>query len=132
MLESRNILTTLSGENLRASMARGCPQEGVLSPLLLSLVVDELLWELNDNYYYTIGYADTAILINGKFTQTVSVVLQTALGIIQKWCDRTNSFINPNKTVIILSTRNMDIRGLKKSTMFSKTMSCPLRSGTVD
>jgi hypothetical protein len=30
-------------------------QEGVLSPLLWSLVVDELLWELNDIDYYTVG-----------------------------------------------------------------------------
>jgi hypothetical protein len=34
MLESRNISATLSGETLGASAARGCPQEGVLSPLL--------------------------------------------------------------------------------------------------
>jgi hypothetical protein len=45
ILESRNILTTLLGETLRASIAKG----GVLSPLLWSLVVDALLWELNDN-----------------------------------------------------------------------------------
>jgi hypothetical protein len=48
MLESRNIITTLSGETM--STARGCSQGGVLSPLLWSLVmVDELLLELNDN-----------------------------------------------------------------------------------
>jgi hypothetical protein len=31
---------TLSGETLRASVVRGCPQGGVLLPLLCSLVVD--------------------------------------------------------------------------------------------
>jgi hypothetical protein len=34
MLESRNMSATLSGETLGASVARGCPQGGVLSPLL--------------------------------------------------------------------------------------------------
>jgi hypothetical protein len=34
MLDSRNISAILSGETLRASAARGCPQGGVLSPLL--------------------------------------------------------------------------------------------------
>jgi hypothetical protein len=58
MLDSRNISATLSGETLRASTARGCLQGGVLSPLLWSLVVDDLLWELNSNGYYTVGYAD--------------------------------------------------------------------------
>jgi hypothetical protein len=89
MLESRNIVTTLSRETLKASMARGCPQGGVLSPLLWSLVVDELIWELNDSGYYTVGYADDiAILINGKFPQTVSEVLETALCTVQQWCER--------------------------------------------
>jgi hypothetical protein len=68
MLESRNRSSTLSGETLGATTARGCLQGGVLSPLLWSLVVDDLLWGLNDNGYYTVGYADDiAILINGKF-----------------------------------------------------------------
>jgi hypothetical protein len=80
MLDRRNINAILSGETLRASAARGCPQGGVLSPLLWSLVVDDLLWELNSNGHYTVVYADDiAILINGEFPYTVSVVLQTAL-----------------------------------------------------
>jgi hypothetical protein len=53
MLESRNISATLSGENLRASAGRG-----VLSPLLWSLVMDDILWGLSKNGYYTVGYAD--------------------------------------------------------------------------
>jgi hypothetical protein len=73
------------------------PAGGVLSPLLWSLVVDELLWELNSNGYYTVGYADDiAILINGKFPYTGSEVLQTALCTVQKWREKTNLSINPN------------------------------------
>jgi hypothetical protein len=80
----------------------GCPQGGVLSPLLWSLVVDDLIWGLNSNGYYTVGYADDiAILINGKLPNTVSEVLHTALHTVQQWCERTNLSINPNKTVII-------------------------------
>jgi hypothetical protein len=61
---------------MRVSAARGCLQGCVLSPLLYSLAVDEHLWELNDNDYYTVGYADDIlILINGKFPRTVSEVL---------------------------------------------------------
>jgi hypothetical protein len=44
-------------------MARGYLQGGVLLPLLWSLVVDELLWELNGNDYYTIGYADDIVVL---------------------------------------------------------------------
>jgi hypothetical protein len=84
MLESRNIIATLSGETLGASAVRGCLQGGVLSPLLWSLVMDDLLCQLNDNGHYTVGYADDiAILIDGKFLQAVSEVLQTALCTVQ-------------------------------------------------
>jgi hypothetical protein len=53
--------------------------------------VDELLWRFNDDDYYTIGYADDiAIRINVKFPQTMLEILQTALDIVQQWCDKTN------------------------------------------
>jgi hypothetical protein len=75
LLKGRNIITTLAREILRASAARGCTQGGVLSPLLWSLVMDEFLWDLNDNDYCTEGYADDiSILINRKFPHTVSGV----------------------------------------------------------
>jgi hypothetical protein len=97
MLESRNIINTLSGETLRASTARGCTQEGLFSPLLWSLIMEGLLWELNSSDYYIIIYADDiAALMNGKFPRTVPEVLQTALCIVQQWCDRTKSSVNPN------------------------------------
>jgi hypothetical protein len=84
MLESRNISATLSGETLGATAAGGCPQGGVLPLLLWSLVVDNL-WELNNNGYYIVHYADNrAILIFEKFLQTVSEVLQRALCTVQQ------------------------------------------------
>jgi hypothetical protein len=46
-----------------------------------AFAADKLLLRLDDYDYYTIGYADDiGILINGKFPQTVSEGLQTALG----------------------------------------------------
>jgi hypothetical protein len=73
------------------SAARGCPQGEVLSPLLWSLGLDDLIWKLNNDGYYTVGYADDiAILINGKFPNTVSEFLQTALYKFQQWCAKTN------------------------------------------
>jgi hypothetical protein len=40
MLDSRNIKAILFGETLRASAARGCPQGGVISPLLWMIYGD--------------------------------------------------------------------------------------------
>jgi hypothetical protein len=100
-------------------------QGGVLSPLPWSLVMDDLLWGLNSNgcYTRTVGYADDiAILINGKYPHTVSEVLQTALCTVQKWYEKTNLSINPNKMVIIPFTRKKEKKGLKESFLLSKTI----------
>jgi hypothetical protein len=121
MLESRNIIATLSGDILRASAARGCPLGGVLSLLLCSLDVDDFLWELNSHSYYTVGYADDIeILINGKFLQSVSEVLQTTLCTIQQWCERKKLSINPNKTIVIPFNRKRNIKRLTEPIIFSK------------
>jgi hypothetical protein len=101
MLGSRHISASLSGETLGVTMARGCPQGDVLSPLLWNLVMNDF-WGLNKNGYYTVGYVDDiGILINGTFHQTVSEVLQTALCTVQQWCERTKLSSDPNKTVVI-------------------------------
>jgi hypothetical protein len=121
MLESKNIIATLSGETLGAPVARGCLQGSVLSPRLWGLAVVDLLWELNDGGYYTVGYADDiAILINGKFPQTVSEVLQSALCTVNQWCEGMKLSIDPNKTVVIRFTKKRNVKGLKKPTLFNK------------
>jgi hypothetical protein len=118
MLGSRKITATLAGETLEGSVARGCPQGGVLSPLLWSLVVNELVEGLNGSGYYTLGYADDiAILIRGKFPNTVSELLQEVLSMVQQWCDRTQLCINPQKMVIVPFIRKKNLRGLKEPTL---------------
>lgn len=87
-------------------MARDCLQWGVLSPLLWSLVADELTTGLNENGCYMLGYADDiAILASGRFAYTVSQLLQEALGMAQQWCERTQLSINPRKMVTVPVTR---------------------------
>jgi hypothetical protein len=100
----------------------GVCRGGVLSPLLWSLVVDDLLWGLDDGYY-TVGYADDiAILIHGKFLMTVSECLQTALHTVQRWCERTGFSINPDKMVIIQFTRRKNMKDLKEPVLFNNTI----------
>jgi len=53
-------------------VSRGCPQGGVLSPLLWCLVVNELLARLNERGVYSQGYVDDICLLEvGKFPNTV-------------------------------------------------------------
>jgi hypothetical protein len=78
MLESRNIITTLSGEALRKSTA-GDNHRRVYSDLCCGAS----LWmnfygDFSNGYYYTVGYAnDIAILMNGKFPHYVRGVTYT-------------------------------------------------------
>jgi hypothetical protein len=126
MLKSRNVVSTLAGDTVRASMARGCLQGCVLSPLLWSLITDDLIWELNKKGYYTVGYADDiAIPFNGNFPHTVREVLQMALGTVQQWCDRTKLSINPKKMVVIPFTRKRNIKGPKEPILFNKRIQLP-------
>jgi hypothetical protein len=82
-----------------------------------------LLWGHNNNDYYTVGYApDIAFLINGKFLQTMSEILQAALCTVQQWCERTNLSINPNKMVIIPFNRKRTSKRLKEPILFSRTI----------
>jgi len=54
------------------AVSRGCPQRGVLSPLLWCLVAKDLLATLNDGGVYSQGYADDICLLAvGKFPNTV-------------------------------------------------------------
>jgi hypothetical protein len=104
-------------ERLEGSVARGCPQGGVLSPLLWSLVMDELVEGLNEKGCCTLGYADDiAILVSGRFPYTVSELLQEALSMVQQWLIELSLSINPQKMVIVPFTRKRDLRGLKEST----------------
>jgi hypothetical protein len=76
MLGSREIITTLSGETLEGVCGRRVSVESSLWPLLWCLVMDVLLWELNNDVQYIVGYDDdTATLINGKFLQIVKISL---------------------------------------------------------
>lgn len=105
---------TLTGENLKGSVTTDCPHGDVLLLLMWSLVVDKLI-RLSENEWYTLGYADDiAILICGKFLNTVSELVQEALTMVQQWCDRTQLSINPQKMMIVPFIGRRDLRGLNE------------------
>src|SRR5450759_2658125 len=54
MLKNRNLFSTLRQAEISKLSVRGCPQGGVLSPLLWNLVADTLLRELNNSGFPTL------------------------------------------------------------------------------
>ena len=117
---SRRVVSVEVGETkVRGTISRGCPQGGVLSPLLWNLVVDNLLCTLNSQNFYTIGYADDiTILISGKFEGVVCNLMQTALKLVEKWCNEHALSVNPHKTELVLFTKKRKIGKIKQPILF--------------
>jgi hypothetical protein len=106
-------------------VARGCPQGGVLSPLLWCLVVDKLITGLNEGGIYGQGYAnDICHLAVGKFPNTVSGLLQWALRSVEVWCDGHGLSVNPDKTGLVAFTRRRKLSGFFEPRLFGTTLRC--------
>ena len=55
-------VATLNGFSISLAISRGCPQGGVLSPLLRCLVIDDLLARLSGNGVFIQGCTDDVSL----------------------------------------------------------------------
>ena len=110
MLKHRIISSTLDTTTALISAVKGCPQGGVLSPLLWSLVVDELLIILAEQGVEAIGYADDlALVVNGNYANTVTELMQSALNTVSRWCVDVGLSINPQKAIIVPFTKRYSI-----------------------
>jgi len=75
---------TLGGLSRSVVVSRDCPWEGVLSPLLRCLVVNELLARFSEGGVYTEGNADDiCFLAVEKFPNTVSGLIKWALHTVE-------------------------------------------------
>ena len=118
MLRGRLVHTSLMGSSITAKVIKGCPQGGVLSPLLWNLVVDRLLTVTNDLGFNTFGYADDiVIIVQGKFAHTVREIMQNALNVVAKWAVKEGLNISPHKTAMVPFTnrRKIEDRGSRTS-----------------
>jgi len=113
MLRHR-IIYTAEGELSRAA-ERGCPQGGVLSPLLWNLVVDEVLEKLKNSLpqVYSNGYADDlAMIARGPDLSTVTQHAHAAIDLVSKWSRDVDLGVEGDKAAAILFTRKR--KGVKK------------------
>jgi hypothetical protein len=127
-LEGRRATAMLGSLSRSVAVSKGCPQGGVLSPLLWCLVADDLLAGLSRSAYAQ-GYADNICLLAvGKFPNTVSGLMQMALGIVEKWCGEVGLLVNPDKTGLVAFTRSMKLVGFFDPRFFGKILQ---RSGSI-
>jgi ribonuclease HI len=123
MLKYRAVRAEIRGVSSTMKVRRGCPQGGVLSPLLWNMVIDSLLRRLEEQGLWAQGFADdVVILINGKYLGTVCELMQSALLIVQEWCEQVGLSVNPNKTTAILFTNKRNLNGYKTPIIFGKEL----------
>ena len=106
MLGNRNITIAKGNTTLRGIVDAGCPQGGVLSPLLWSLVVDKLLHLLTDQGCHSIGYADDIlVIVRGMHLDAPMGVMQQTLKVVDTWFQTTGLSMKPGKTDVVIFTR---------------------------
>jgi len=111
------------GSSLTAKVVGGCPQRGVLSPLLWNLVVDRFLTITNDLGFSTVGYADNIVIkVQGKFAHTVREIMQEALNMVVKWAVKEGLNISPHKTAILPFTKRRNTERLGPVTHYSREL----------
>lgn len=118
MLRLREVFSSRADVVVKADVNRGCPQGGVLSPLLWIIVLDELLEILGNLGISAVAYADDVLLlIEGSVTSTIFDLMGQALEKIVVWCQGKGLNINPLKTQAVLFTnrRNLNLPSLTLS-----------------
>ena len=118
MLTSRAVESQTGGNTTKVNTTRGCPQGGVLSPLLWNLVVDGLLTRLTNLGLTCQGYADDIVIIaRGKFEHTLCELIQRGLTETRHWCLKVGLSINPAKTTLVAFTKRRLLPNLKQITI---------------
>jgi hypothetical protein len=127
-LEGRLVAATL-GRSSRGvwGLSRGCPQGGVLLPLLWYLVVDDLIARCNVGGVYTQGYMDgICLLAVGKFPNMVAGLIQWALHTVETWCNEVRLSVFPDNTGLVVSIRRRKLLGFFEPHLFVFTLCHPM------
>ena len=105
MLRNRTLEVTLGGMTVRRRIMRGCPQGGVLSPLLWNAVVDELLWEFDSLPTHLQAYADDlTALLTGFDLSIMREQAQMTIDIMVNWAAEHDLRFSCLKTELVMFT----------------------------
>ena len=103
MLCSREITLTFKGHSITRIIKRGCPQGGILSPLLWNITINMLLQDSGLEPKFIQAFADDmVILVTGIDQATITALAKQHLIIIKRWCTNNGLKLSTVKTKIIL------------------------------
>ena len=87
LLTKRSTTINHEGHIVQSKVLKGCPQGGILSPLLWNLVANEILQMLTHKHIWCLGYADDVVVaIESASVTTCFEMGQFAISLIEKWC----------------------------------------------
>lgn len=93
--------------------------QGIISPLLGHLVIDELIRELNKKGVNVVGYAeDFEIFVRCMYEEILPNLTRRVLRRVQIWCEAKSLAVNPGKTEIVTLQGNTKV-GLKRQVTFN-------------
>ena len=106
MISNRFTTVSLKYSTKRFKITKGCPQGGVLSPVLWNLVVNNLLnKQANEIPGYLQAFADDlVILTEGDDLAVIHECTQKSINSINKWCKNNGLNISSLKTKILMFT----------------------------
>ena len=74
-----------------------------MSPMIWNIIADTLLTQFKGTPIKVIGYADDVLLmISGKYSQTMTTLMQKALKKVTYWGELNGLTCNPTKTNAML------------------------------
>lgn len=108
-LSNRKLTAEFAGESRTIRIKRGCPQGGVLSPILWLMVIDDVLKKgPKDIPALVNGFADDlCCLTEGNDIKVMKQRMQKTATYINKWCKSQGLTLSANKTVLVLFSRGM-------------------------
>ena len=83
----------------------GVPQGSVISPLLFILMLNDLLFNLHENYHVSKFADDVAFWVNNKYPTTCTNKAQEILETLECWGKKWGLSFSPNKTKAVFFTR---------------------------
>lgn len=105
MLRNRTVTVTVQGVSVSKKVKKGCPQGGIMSPLLWNLVINSLILLINRSSADSEGFADDVnLLVRGIDIDTIIDICQQCLDRIREWGLKTGLNFSPSKTEAILFT----------------------------
>jgi hypothetical protein len=114
-LTNRKAMLSIQGVAILKTINLGCPQGGVLSPFLWTILVDDLLRLQFPFPFKLIAYADDLTVVTSHKDPTVATRnLQLACDTISAWLHGIKLKLNASKTVfLIFSKRRLNLPTLQ-------------------